>query len=133
MSPDGLEMIEKAFGIRLPEKYREFVESNSFPKERFPDVSSALINDPEELIVINSSLREKGISGRAWPPMLFCIGKVGDDYQFIDSEDSSPKVYVVSEADSFYPNRIERHLSKDDFSEFTQSWERVQRVLLMTS
>ncbi len=109
MTPNDIRRVEKETGLDFPKCYVDVIVN--YPMELLdtdaPDFG--LLNDPDEIIEENLTVRENGYFGEKWPERYLIIGKNGcGDYYvitpeatefsigFSDHEEMACKLYAIN-------------------------------------
>jgi hypothetical protein len=98
VTSEQLDRVERELDIRLPSDYRALVLT--YPAGLGPSGPDyELLDDPEQLISINRSLREEGFFGMPWPAHFFSFGGdgMGNEYYLDLRREPSPVYFADHE------------------------------------
>jgi len=117
MTLDDIELIQKRTNIRLPLCYIDIV--TNYPVELLETDAQdfGLLDDADELIEENNTVRKEGYFGEKWPEHYFIIGQNGcGDYYVTDINST---VFSVGFADH---QSMSCNLYAEDLSEFIEKY-----------
>jgi len=124
MTREQIRRVEEELSVNFPISYKDALMHNPLAEPALErPTRDRLIDEPERLVEVNTTLRDHGLRGTKWPPHFIVVGFVAQpggivDYTFINTDTEAGAIFCTDHERKFNPRAIGPLKTYQGFEEY---------------